>query len=432
MTDHIRTRQTIENLKPRIREILHPADIQRICRKHDYHWRQRILGPVETVWMFALQVLHGNTACTHAARLLPGTITTDTAYCQARTRLPIAVFRTLAQLVTRRLLRSIDGALERWHGHRVFLIDGSTCSMSDTPALQSAFGQPRGQKPGCGFPVAKIVGLFHGGSGLLVDLLVESLYTHEASIAHRLFKWLRTGDILVGDRGFASYVILAMLHERGVHAVMRQHQCRTVDFRRGRFIGVKDRVLTLRKPVIVPRWIKTEEFARLPATLTVRQLEYTVEAKGYRSEKVVLVTSLLDGDAYPRDELAELYGERWEVETCYRHLKQTMGMDILRCQWEDGVRKELLMYSIVYNVVRAIMAQSAAERGIPPARLSMIDTLRCLRAGPIDLDHLPLIKVNPHRPGRHQPRAVKRRPNQYAILTHPRQKMRKVMETWIL
>lgn len=276
------------------------------------------------------------------------------------------------------------------------------------------------------------MGLFHGPSGLLVDLLVEPLYTHEASIAHRLFTWLRSGDILVGDRAFASYVLLAMLQPRGVHAVMRQHQRRLIDFRRGRYVGRKDRIITLAKPVKPPCWMKREEFDRLRETLTVRQLQYSVVAKGYRSQTVVLVTTLLDGVAYPVADLAELYSERWEVETCYRHLKQTLGMDLLRGQSEEGIGKELFMYRIVYNVVRAIMVQSAVERGVPPARLSMIDALRWLRDGPIDLDRLPPIRVNPHRPGRHQPRAVKRRPRQYPSLAHPRKTMLKVMQSWIL
>lgn len=430
MTHHISP--AVANLKASIREVLAPDEIHSACRRNEYRWRERVLGPAATIWMFALQILHGNTACTHAARLVPGAEISDSGYCQARARLPRSVFKTLAQLVTRRLLRSIDGALQRWHGHRVFLIDGSTCSMSDTPALQKAFGQPRGQKPGCGFPVAKIVGLFHGPSGLLVDLLVEPLYTHEASLAHRLFTWLRSGDILVGDRAFASYVLLAMLQQRGVHAVMRQHQRRLIDFRRGRYVGRKDRIITLAKPVKPPCWMKREEFDRLRETLTVRQLEYSVVAKGYRSQTVVLVTTLLDGVEYPVADLAELYSERWEVETCYRHLKQTLGMDVLRCQSEEGIGKELFMYRIVYNVVRAIMVQSAVERGVPPARLSMIDTLRWLRDGPIDLDRLPPIRVNPHRPGRHQPRVVKRRPKQYSLLTHPREQMRKAMRGWIL
>lgn len=304
--------------------------------------------------------------------------------------------------------------------------------MPDTPELQWAFGQPRGQKEGCGFPMAKVVGLFHGGSGLLVDLLVNPLYTHEASLAHRLFKWLKKGDILVGDRAFSSFVILALLQSRGVHSVMRQHQRRRVDFRCGRFVGPRDRIITLKKPETRPRWMKHDAFNRLPEMLVVRQLEYTVEAKGYRSQRIVLVTTLLDGERYPLRALGGLYGERWEVETCYRDLKQTLGMGILHCRSEDGVRKELLMYAIVYNVVRAIMAQSAAERGVSPPRLSVIDTLRWLRDGPIDLDQLPPIKVNPHRPGRHQPRAVKRRTKQYPRLTHPRQKMLKVMQTWTL
>jgi len=430
MTHHSPTKRAIDNLKTNLRHILQPGDIHHACTINHYRWRQRILGPVETIWMFALQILHGNTACTHAARLVPGVHVSDTAYCQARTRLPIAVLRTLAHYVTRRLIRSCDGVLNRWRGHRTYIIDGSSCSMSDTPSLQNAFQQPKGQKPGCGFPMAKIVGLFHGGSGLLVDLLVEPLYTHEASIAHQLFKWLRKDDLVIGDRAFSTYVIITLLYKRGVHSLMRQHQRRKVDFRRGRFIGLKDRVITMDRPVKAPRWMSEEEFNQLPETMTVRQLEYTVEAKGYRTERIVLVTTLLDGEKYPHDELAELYDKRWEVETCYRYLKRTLGMNFLHCQWEDGVRKELLMYTIVYNVVRAIMVQSAVERGVPPDRLSVIDTLRWLCDGPIDMDHLPPIKVNPYRPGRHQPRAVKRRGSNYPRLTHAREEMLEAMKQW--
>lgn len=421
----------VAELKSGIRESLSPRTIQDACLQAGHTWRVRVLDPVTTIWMFALQVVHGNTACNHVVRLMPGVTATDSAYCQARQRIPLAAFQALFKLVTRRLIRSIDGALDRWHGHRVFMIDGSSCSMPDTPSLQAAFGQPTGQKKGCGFPIATIVALFHR-SGLLVDMLIEPLYSSEARLAPRLFKWLRRNDLLVGDRAFASYVILATLGERGVEAVMRQHQRRPVDFRRGQRIAQHDQIIELTRPLRVPHWMDPREFAQLPDRLKVRQIRYRIMAKGYRTQSVVVVTTLLDGEKYPLDELATLYGERWEVETSFRHLKQTLRMDVLRCQTRDGVCKEIYIYGVVYNMVRTIMVKAGILQGVPPERISFIDVVRCLGIASLDLDSVPRFVMNPHRPGRHQPRAVKRRPKQYARLTHPRSKMSKVMREWTL
>ena len=420
----------VEELKSSLRFSLSPDLITRACVEAGHRWRDRKLDPVTTIWMFTLQVVHQNTACQHAVRLLTGVTATDGAYCQARARLPLAVFESLFRRMTQRLLRSIDVALDRWHGHRVFFIDGSSCSMPDTAELQATFGQPTGQKDGCGFPMANLIGLFHR-SGLLVKMLVNPLYTSEPRVASQVFDCLLPGDVLVGDRAYSSYVNLALVLQREVHAVFREHARRPVDFRRGRRIACNDRIIVREKPRRRPHWMNATEFEQLPDRLTLRQVRYNVIADGYRSRTVVLITTLLDGDAYPLTELAELYGERWEVETCFRHLKQTMRMDMLRCKTADGVRKELAIYGVAYNLVRSIMVRAGIEQGVPPDRISLVDVLRCLSLG-LCRRELPRFVINPHRPGRIQPRAVKRRLKQYARLTHPRSRMPNVMATWIL
>lgn len=420
---------SVHSLKSSLHVALAAGTIQHACREAGHAWRSRVLDPVTTIWLFALQMLHANTACTHVLRLMPGVQATDSAYCQARKRLPLNVFRTLFDHVRDHLLPSTDERLSRWRDHRIFYIDGSSASTPDTPELRQTFGQPAGQKPGCGFPTATLVGLFRGGSGLLVDLLIRPLQTHEASIAHLLFKHLQPDDVLVGDRAFSSYVLIAMLHRRGVHAVMRLHQRRKTDFRRGRCLGVRDRLVRWTKPVKRPQWLEPDMFNALPDEMMLRQLEYQVQQPGYRTQKVVLVTTLTDAQMYPKRELASLYGDRWQVETYYRHLKQTMRMDVLRCKTAEGVEKELWMFGIVYNLARSVMVEAAKRQHVDPDRISFIDTLRWLtlrRPG----EPLPALRVNPHRPGRVQPRAVKRRPKQYSLMTSPRAQMLDEMAAW--
>jgi len=302
--------------------------------------------------------------------------------------------------------------------------------MPDTANLQRAFGQPSGQAKGCGFPVTSVVGLFHGPSGLLLELLASPLYTGELRVLRQLFRWLRPGDVLVGDRAYASYSILVLLGKRGVNAVMRQHQSRRQDFRRGRRIDKDDRIIQLPKPRNRPPWMSLAEFTALPKMLTVRMLRYQVAVNGCRTRSVTLVTTLLDPEAYPVADIAALYGDRWEVETCYRHLKTTLQMGVLRCKSEDMVRKELLMHSVVYNLVRAVMVQAGLQQGIPPDRISLVDVLRYLARSRWHLDALPTFVVNRKRRWRSQPRAVKRRPKPFPLLTSPRSKMCNAMASW--
>lgn len=422
--------QSVELLKSRLDSALHSSTIHSACHAVGHRWRMRVLDPVTTIWIFALQILHGNTACMHARRLLPGIHFTDSAYCQARARLPIEVFIQLFRRITGSLLAATDDLTASWHGRRVFYIDSSTCSMPDTPGLQKRFGQPTGQKPGCGFPVMKLITLFQAGGGLLIDTLIESLYTHESSLAPRLFKHLKPGDILVGDRAFGSYVLMTMLIDRGAHVVVRQQQRRKADFRTGRRLASRDQIIQWAKPMKNPPWLNISIFESLPDRLTLRQLEYRVHSPGFRCRRIVLNTTLLDAERYPAQELASLYGDRWNVEIYYRHLKQTMRMDVLRCRTVEGVLKELWMFALIYNLVRAEMIRAGVLRHVPPDRVSFIDTLRSMIHRTRGESAPPL--VNPDRPGRVQPRAVKRRPKEYSRLTLPRAQMRKAMFSWKL
>jgi hypothetical protein len=401
------------------------------------------LTPFTILLWFVAQVLHGNTALTHIT-VKARRAFTESAYCQARARLPLAVFRAALRFAIRALVprTEVEGL---WRGHRTFLIDGSSFSMPDTPALQQHFGQPGGQAPGCGFPVAKILALFHAGTGLLLDVIAAPLRTHDMSQVDGVHPTLGPGDVLVGDRGFCSFPHLALLLGRGVQAVFRIHQKQIVDFTPGRphagrrdkqapagrprsrwlhSLGALDQVVEWFKPEVRPAWMIPEQFAALPEVITVRELRYRISQRGFRTRSVTLVTTLLDAEAYPLEALAELYGTRWRVEQYLRDLKQSMKMDILRCKTVDGVLKELMVYGIVYNLVRSAMGEAARRQRVEVDRISFVDALRwLLEAQPGEA--IPRLVVNPSRPDRFEPRARKRRPKEYPVMKKPRRELRK-------
>lgn len=412
-----------------------------VCRQARHRWRAGLLDPVATVHLFLLQVLHGNTAINHLPRLC-GKAFTDSAYCQARARLPLEVFQRLLRRIAAGL-KSVTDATGLWRGHRVFVADGSGVSMPDTPELQAHFGQPGNQAPGCGFPVAHLLALFHVGTGMLLEVLTGPLCTHDMSGAARLHDQLRQGDVLLADRGFCSFAHLALLIARGAHGVFRMHQRQIVDFtphrphaRAGdkgkgrphsrwlRGLGVTDQLVAWLKPKQRPGWMTAEQFASLPAELVVRELRYRVDRPGFRVRSVTLVTTLLDAGLYPAEALATLYRSRWQVELNLRHLKTTMKMDVLRCETVAGVNKELLMFALVYNLVRLVMLEASRRQGVAVERISFVDALRWLaeaRPG----ETLPKLVVNPDRPDRVEPRVRKRRPKQYPLMKKPRHVLRK-------
>jgi hypothetical protein len=436
--------QLVMQFKHDIGRAFQPDAILALCRSIGHAWRVRQLDPVVTLRGFLLQVLHGNTACSHVPRLLGREVTAE-AYGQARSRLPLEFFQRLLEEVCSRLRGRIDTA-SSWHGHRVWVIDGSSCSMPDTPELQQAFGQPIGQAPGCGFPVAHLMTLFHVGTGMLMRIATAPWRTHDLSQARLMHGGLAADDIVVADRGFCSFGHLAILRQNVIHAVFRAHQKQIVDFRKGRahetsrerhprghpksrwihWLGRRDQIVEYHKPHERPRWTTEEEWTGLPATILVRELRYDVLVPGSRTRSITLVTSLLDAKAYPAADLAALYAKRWEVETNLRHLKQTLGMDVLRTKSLDGIHKELAMFAIVYNLVRLAMLEAAQRRQIDPDRVSFVDALRWLRCVG-EGGSLRPIRVVPKRPGRHDPRVKKRRAKNYRLMTKPRSDLMQVL-----
>jgi Transposase DDE domain len=426
--------------------LLQPDAILTVCREIGYTaWRDRVLTPVTTVQLFLLQILHGNTACSHLPHL-SGLRFSAAAYCQARTRLPLRFFALLLERFGSAVQQS---ALDegRWHGHRTFLVDGSGCSMPDTPALQQAFGQPSEQRPGCGFPVARLLGLFHAGSGVLLKLVIAPLLTHDLAQVQAVHPSLQEGDVLVADRGLCSYAHVALLVQAGVHAVLRVGARQIVDFTPGRpfvkpsvrrtsavkgiprsrwlkTLGVHDQLVAWLKPKTCPSWLTREALAALPETIVLREVRYDISTPGFRTRQITLVTTLLDGESYRVADLAELYHQRWRVETSLAQLKTTMRMDVLHCQTVPGVLKELTVFPIVYNLVRMVMCQSATLQQIGVERIIFVDALRWLSA-PSSGRPLVALIVNPVRPHRVEPRVKKRRPKSFPLMIKPRQELRR-------
>jgi hypothetical protein len=255
---------------------------------------------------------------------------------------------------------------------------------------------------------------------------------------------LEPGDVVLGDRGFCSYAHLALLSRRGLHAVFRIHQKQLVDFTPGRASGCRggskdvpglprsrwvlahgdgDQVVVWSKPKSKPSWMTKEEYAALPGELTVRELRYRVEVPGYRVREITLVTTLLDAAAYTAPALADLYYRRWQVELNFRHIKTTMKMDVLHCKTVEGVLKELAVFCLAYNLVRSAMVESARLQGVAADRVSLVDAVRWLIG--VEEADVSVLVVNPSRPGRVEPRVVKRRPKQYMRMTKPRSELRK-------
>jgi hypothetical protein len=436
----------LDRLRQDLTAELSPDAIKQACQEEKYSWRDRILNPVTTIYLFILQILHGNTACSHTVHFGRWNFT-DSAYCAARKRLPLGVLRRLATRIAERF-RTATTAASTWHGHRVWLLDGSSFSMPDTPELQAAFGQPGNQKKGCGFPVAKFLGLFDLATGMLLRIEPAPLRSHEMSRCGVATAGLLPGDIVLGDRGLCSYAHIAILCNRQLHGVFRAHQRQIIDFTPGRAHatgkkgktpheakirpnsrwvlsqGDRDQVVIWHKPKIKPKWMSKEEYALLPEEMSVRELRYKIHTPGYRVGEVTLVTTLLEASVYPAEALADLYFRRWQVEVYLRDLKITLKMDVLRCKTVAGVLKELAVFTLVYNLVRSVACEAAKAQRVAADRVSVMDTVRWLVGAEGDED-LSVILINPSRKGRAEPRVRKRRPKQYPLMKKPRAVLRK-------
>jgi len=398
-----------------------------------------------TFWAFLSQVLSPGSPCReivrkvqawHATRRLPIPGTSTGAYCQARARLPLQTLHNIQAHTARKLQRGVISE-QLWLGRHVKVIDGTGVSMPDTPENQAVWPQHTNQAEGCGFPIAKLVGCFCLSSGALLGLEEGNQHIHESRLFRKQHGLLRNGDVALTDRGFCSYSSIAELLSKGVDTVMRIHHARPTDFRKGKCLGSKDRLVTWTKPAVQPKDYSNQEWQALPETLTLRMLHIQVDIPGFRTESIVIVTTLTDPIAYPAEELAKLYLRRWSVELFFRDIKITLGMDVLRCRTPEMVRKEIALHVIAYNLVRGLMQQAAALYEADLTRLSFKGTVDTLRqwtetfngahSRPREQRRLfdQLLKIIaedtvPSRPERSEPRVRKRRPKNYPLMTRPR------------
>lgn len=396
--------------------------------------RERRFPPTETLSMFLSQALSADRSCQRAVneaavkRLIGGLprVSTHTGgYCRARVRLPLSLPATLARHTGRRM--SARAAAWHWHGHPVRLVDGTTVALPDTPENQAVYPQPLSQAAGLGFPLCRWVGLICLGSGAVLDAALGGYRgkgQDEQALLRTLLDTLESGDLLLGDAYYATYFLFCALRERGVEAVFEQQGARrrVTDFRRGQRLGPRDHLIALRKPVLRPDWMTPAQYADAPETLTVREL-----ATGGK----VLVTTLLCPKQTPKAALKALYRERWHVELDFRHIKTTLGMERLSCKTPAMAQKEIWVYLLAYNLIRLMMAEAASFAACLPRVLSFKHTLQVWiawdhHAGPgrdealHGLFGLIAEQRVGHRPGRLEPRAIKRRPKAYPLLMKPR------------
>lgn len=390
------------------------STVNQLCRQLGHEWRERLFTPLVTLRLFLIQILHGNTAITHL-RQLSGIAFAPSSYDEARGRLPLEVLLGLLHFLVETARKTDTLLSPRLLGQRIFLLDGSSFSMSDTPELRRHFGLPSGQKIGVGYPTAKIMGLLDAATGLFCQMLALPLFVHDMRAGIGLHPCLRPGDILLGDRAFCSFAHFCLLSAAGVFGCFRLHQRRKTD-RLGR--------VRWPKPKKCPAWMTRVQFALLPAFFELRITRHVIVEKGFRTRAIFLASTLLDEQAWSEQRLLELYGLRWRIETCFDHLKTTMKMNVLKCQTLEGVLKELAMYLLVYNLVRLLMLQAAARQGVSAWQISLIDTCRFLAVRMIGLAGVEKLIVNPVRPGRVEPRVVRRRPKAYPLMKRPRAELK--------
>jgi hypothetical protein len=409
--------------------------------------REQIYSVRRTFFGFLYQVLNPDCPCREVVRqvqslfalLSPRRISQATgAYCQARGRLPIDSLARLRCAVAAHAER----AAQLWKGFCVKVIDGTGISMPDTLKNQRAYPQSREQKPGCGFPFMKMVGVFSLATGALLDYAKGNKHQHELSLLHRLLDQFKPGDLALADRGFSCYTLVALLWMKKVPALFRLHHARGGDLRKGKRLGSHDRLVVWKKPQNWerPRYLPLALWNAIAPELPVRILRFSLSRAGYRTRSLTLVTTLVDAQLYPAEQLALLYAKRWQIELWFRDIKTSMGMEVLRCQSPKMIHKELEMFFIAYNLIRCLMIQASQAYEVEIQRLSFKGTVDGVRQFSVAIAQAHSRKkqkqlINqllqtiaedlvPDRPGRREPRAVKRRPKPGAWLTKHRHKFK--------
>jgi len=405
--------------------------------------RRRVFFLSRVFWCLVWQVLQPRTPCRAVVRQVQAFCETErhafdestSAYCQARQRLPLHCLQQAltdsAQAAERLSRQGVPG----WN-RPIKVVDGTGLRLPDTDANRNEYPYPTGQKPGCGFPVMKVLALYSLASGAILKTVTGPWQRHDARLFKEIWSELQTGDVALGDRAFGGYVALASLPLRGVDLVSRLNQCRRIFRRHAKKIGPFEWLVIWTKPAQRPAYLTAEEWVAVPEQITVRLIHVRAHCKGFRTQQFWISTTLLDPMAYPAEQLAQLYLLRWNMELCLRDLKTTMGMEDLRCKSPAMLQKELLAFLVAHNFMRCLIVEAATTYAVPRTRISFkgaVDAARSfyqamrlagsrrnMRRLYCRLLEVLACDLVPLRPGRAEPRAVKRRPKPYQRLTKPR------------
>jgi hypothetical protein len=425
--------------------------VQQLLAEHEIEFRDRDYSPLVTLAVFLSQCQDADPSlrqavlrriAQQAAQGERQSSSNTAAYSRARRRLPEEFLADLTRHTGKRLMRDAPKPWS-WHGRDVKVVDGSTASMPDTKANQQAYPQMGSQKPGVGFPIVRFVVIFALAVGTVLDAAFapyKGKGTSELALFRGLHDSLDDGDVVLGDRHFCSFFEIIELQRRGIDVVMRQHQGRKTDFRRGKRQGRYDHQVVWKKPAR-PKWMDEETYRQYPDTLTMRELRVRITGAKIRTRTITIATTLLDVDEYPKADVAELYRLRWQAELNLRSLKTVMQMDVLRGQSPQMVRKEMWAHFLAYNVLRKVMAQASEAFQVEPWTISFKATkqtvtafalplLMCANDGLADMVEAMLLAIVRHavgdRPDRAEPRCLKRRAKPYDLLTMPRDRARKL------
>lgn len=425
---------------------LHPTESGALSRR-------RLFSKENTFWAFFSQVLDSDGGCQEVVRKLQAFAairskqlpsSSTAAYCQARKKLDLSCLEAIRLHTSKRLqAMSRTGCL---HGRRVVVVDGTGVSMPDTAENQQVWPQQSNQKPGCGFPQATLCACFCLQTGALLSYEVGNKKSHELPMLRKQWDTFKKGDIFLGDKGFCSYYDVSSLRDRGIDSVITlARRIPVAESESIKVLGKDDLLIKWKKPAVRHKAssYSQEEWEGLPETLLLRQIKVTVNQPGFRVTTFHIITTLLDAEEYPASELADLYFQRWDVELFFRDIKTTMGMDILRCKTPDMVRKEILMHLIAYNCIRCLMYEAAEKKCVTVRRISFKGSVQALRQWEPHLNHTKISRQERYRliellyesvagaiitdrPGRSEPRAAKRRPKPYQLLTAPRHQMKEI------
>jgi len=422
---------------------LHPAESGLLSRR-------RLFSKENTFWAFLSQVLDADGGCQEVVRKLQALAamkskslpsSSTSAYCQARKKLESDELEAILQHTSDRLqLKHASGSLK---DRRVIVVDGTGLSMPDTAENQKIWPQQKNQKPGLGFPQASLCACFNLTSGGLLSYELGNKKSHELPMLRKQLDTFTKGDIFLGDKGFCSFFDVDSFIKKGVDSVITLARRAPVsEIKSVKVLGKDDLLVHWKKPVrSKASSYSLEDWKKLPENLLLRQIKVTVKQSGYRVKQFYIITTLLDADKYPANDIADIYYQRWDVELFFRDIKTTMGMDILRCKSPDMVRKEILMHLIAYNCIRCFMLEAADREKVEVKAISFKASVQALRQwephfNQVNMnpqkqkEYIQLLyesiagKIIPYRPGRSEPRAVKRRPKPFPLLMTPRHEIK--------